>query len=183
MKKHQILWGTSFVVLSLIFGVIYKAGLISLDAMLYDSLTQQAVDKAWQTALAADKDGAVKAPFATKINVENQLASFMTVYDSNKQVVGSSGELDGQAPELPTEMLEDTDDFVRNYFVWEPKPGVRLAGVTVTIGDKGYVLAGRSMQESDRQRERLVKTVAFGYAASLIIMSVGLVIASKYVRK
>lgn len=179
MKKYRLHWLFIVMVLSLLYGAIYKVGLIGLDSTLYDDLTTQAVDKAWQTALSAEKDGVVKAPFLIKVNVENQLSSFMTVYDKDKKVVGSSGVLDEQTPELPTEYLDNTNLYVRNYFTWEPKPGVHLAGVSVTMGDKGYVMAGRNMQETDRQTDRLVRAVVVAWGASVLLATAGLVVITK----
>lgn len=179
MKKYRFHWLFSVLVLSLLFGAIYKVGLISLDSTLYDPLATQAVDKAWQTALSAEADGVVKAPVLVKVDVKNQLSSFFTVYDKDKKVVGSSGVLDGQTPELPVEYLDNTNEYVRNYFSWHPKPDVHLAGVTVSMGDKGYVLVGRSMQETDRQTDRLIRTVVAAWAGCVLLATVGFLVISR----
>lgn len=179
MNKHKFRWLFGALVLTAVFGTIYKVGQISLESTLYDPLTYEAVDKAWATAITAEKDGRLKAPFSSQVDVEKTQSSFLTVYNKDKKVVGSSGVLDENTPQLPSEFLDNTNPFVRNYFSWEPKPGVHLAGVTVSAGNYGYVLAGRSMSETDRHLDRLTKTVIVGWLASLILLGVSLVIDRK----
>jgi len=178
VKKYQLPWLFSFIILTILFGVIYKASRISLDSALYDPLATEAVDVAWETAIRAEKEGKVSAPTPKQINVETSPVTFVTVYDKDKKVVGSSGDLDKNPPQLPPEFLEDTDPYARNYFSWEPKEGVHLAGVTVSMGEYGYVLAGRSMQEADRQGTRLTKMVVIGWLASVSLMTAGFALAN-----
>jgi hypothetical protein len=183
MKKYKIHWLFCFLILSLIFGVIFKVAQISLQSNLHDPLTYEAVNKAWEVALSQEaNNGQLKAPFLRKVDVANNLDSFMTVYDRDKKVIGSSGVLDGKTPDLPHEFLNDTSPYMRNYFQWTPKEDVHLAGVTVAIGDDGYVLAGRNMQEAYRQGNRAIKSILLGWAGSVVLMTVAYVVLSRHKR-
>jgi hypothetical protein len=179
MKKYKLPWLFTVITLSIIFGVIYKVGRISLDSSLHDPLTYEAINKSWELALAHEKTGELKAPLLKKIDVEYNLDSFITVYDKDKKVVNSSGQIDGATPNLPPDILDHTVPYVRNYFDWWPKKGVHVAGTTVALGDYGYVLAGRNMQEADRQGNRVTKAVVVGWAASVVVVTFGFVLMGR----
>ena len=173
MKKSKLCWLFSVILLSLIFGVIYKVCRVSLDSTLHDPLTYEAVSTAWRLSDVQQANGQLKVDLPIKVNVANNLSTFITVYDHEKNVIASSGELDGETPALEPQFLENTNQYVRNYFDWRPSQDVHLAGTTVAVGDDGYVLVGRNMQEADRQGNRVTKAVVIGWIASVIILTVG----------
>jgi len=175
MQKYKWYWVAGFIIISLVFGVMYKVGRINLDSTLHDPLTYEAVGKAWELASSKGSTGQLKANLPGKVNVANNLLSFVTIYDRDKKVVASSGDLDGAAPDLPMNFLDNTNQYVRNYFDWRPKDDVHLAGTTVAVGDDGYVLVGRNMQEADRQGNRLTKSVIIGWAVSVLLLTVGFI--------
>ncbi len=179
MNKYKWHWLCAFITVSLVFGVVYKVVRVSLDSTLHDPLTYEAVGAAWRLANNKPANGQLKADFPVKTDVSSNLNTFTTVYDHEKNLVASSGVLNGQTPELPTGFLDGTNQYVRNYFDWRPTEEVHLAGTTVALGDDGYVLVGRNMQEADRQGNRVTKSVILGWVASVLVLTAGTLMISK----
>jgi hypothetical protein len=57
---------------------------------------------------------------------------------------------------------------------WQPEPSVRIASVVVAYGgaQPGFVLAGRSLRESEVRVDRLTSLLAAGWLASLAVITV-----------
>ncbi len=124
-----------------------------------------------QIALAEDTAMAINAGntptlAAGSIDIKNSLSPFVIIYDQNRQVVTSSGSLDGTAPTPPVGVFAYANAHGEDRVTWQPQTGVRIASV-IKPTDSGFVLAGRSLHEVE-QRE----TVMFQLAAAGFILSV-----------
>ncbi len=115
-----------------------------------------------EDAAAALDAGAVPASVvgATKVDVATSLAPFVVVFDDSGAVLATDGELDGNDPVPPLGVLESARLHPPDRVTWQPRPGVRVATVTVPLG-AGTVLAGRSLREVER-REDVVLVIAAG---------------------
>ncbi|HYM83363.1 MAG TPA: hypothetical protein VEY67_04345 [Candidatus Dormibacteraeota bacterium] len=108
----------------------------------------------------------------TRVDVGTSLAPFVVVFDPAGRVLATNGQLDGHDPVPPLGVLSSALPDRRNSVTWQPRPGVRVATVTVAWRG-GTVLAGRSLREVEA-REDLVLQLC---AAGLAVMLVGLAIA------
>ena len=86
---------------------------------------------------------------ATQVNLATSLAPFVIVFDSTNRVLASNAVLDGKTPVPPAGVLAAARQAGQNRVTWQPRPGVRMA--TVSIGVKDHqgevVMAGRSLRE------------------------------------
>ena len=82
---------------------------------------------------------------ASKVDVAQSLAPFVVVFDPAGRVLATDGQLDGQDP-FAAGVLEHARVSSPNIVTWQPRPGLRVATVTVPW-QGGTVLAGRSLRE------------------------------------
>jgi hypothetical protein len=139
-------WLPIAVVVTALCGLVYVAVQQVLRQEANDPQIQIAEDAA--AALAGGQTAQAVVPSNT-IDVGQSLSPFVMVFDSTGKVIASSGQLHGQAPNLPAGVLDYVKQNGEDRLTWQPEAGVRIASVTVpyTGATSGYVLAGRSLRE------------------------------------
>jgi hypothetical protein len=65
--------------------------------------------------------------------------------------------LDGAVPKPPAGVFDYTRVHGDDRVTWQPRPGVRIAAIVVHYGgaQPGFVLAGRSLRESERRTDQI----------------------------
>lgn len=162
-----------FLILSIVITVLCALVFVSVQQVYRQSANDPQIQLSEDMAryLAEGKDvKAVMPPM--KVDVSKSLVWIVTVYDAAGAVVESNAMLDGQVPVLPAGVLENAKQKGQNRVTWEPKEGVRIAAV-VTAYDGGYVLAGRSLRETEDRIEMLGKKVFIGWVVALGLTFVG----------
>jgi hypothetical protein len=106
--------------------------------------------------LASGKSAETVAP-PLAIDIGQSIAPFVTVFDASGKAVASSGLLHGQMPLLPPGVFDSVRAQGEDRITWQPEPGVRIASVVVGIGSgqTGFVMAGRSLRETERRVDQL----------------------------
>ncbi len=102
-------------------------------------------------------------------DIKTDLSPFAIAYDENGEVVGSSAQLNGQAPKPPRGVFDYAKSKGQNRRTLEPAPGVRVAAVIqhYKFADKdGYLLVGRSLREVEKTLATTGKLVGLGWLAS-----------------
>jgi hypothetical protein len=107
---------------------------------------------------------------ATRVDIESSLAPFVTIQNDSGVVLASSGRLHGQLRSVPVGVLESVRESGEERVTWQPEPGVRMATVVVrTPGSPGvFVLAGRSLQETEIRITTLGKLLMLAWGATLV---------------
>jgi hypothetical protein len=107
---------------------------------------------------------------AEMVDMGTSNAVFVMIFDKDHQVVGSSAQLDGQTPTPPNEAFEAANNAGSgdHRFTWEPKEGVRIAAVLKKVDDNNYVLAGRSLAETDARIQTLAYCTLIGWAIAVV---------------
>jgi hypothetical protein len=139
-----------------------------------DPQVQMAEDAARSLAFTAGVEQVVPAQ---KVDVSRSLAPFLIVYDSSGKVLGSSADLNGRTPELPEGVLQASLKNEENRVTWQPAQGVRIAAVikpveTQAMGMPAYVLAGRSLRESEARADQFLQLTAAGMVFTLLAVLV-----------
>ncbi len=112
------------------------------------------------------------------VDVANSLAPFVVVFDAQHQALAWSGQLDGARPAPPAGVLDHAvATGVPNRVTWQPRPGVRIATVTVAWRG-GTVMAGRSLHEVERLEDQALLLVVAGLAATLVGVAAASVVAA-----
>lgn len=116
---------------------------------------------------------------ANKVDVATNLALFIIAMDDAGAVTGSTANLNGESPKPPQGALEYTKTHGQNRITWEPQKGVRLAIVIEHVsGDKGgYVVAGRSLRETENLINTIMIILALAWGAGLIATLIAVIIS------
>lgn len=119
-------------------------------------------------ALAAGKPADAVVPRDT-VDMERSLAPFLIVLDDNGKVLAASGQLRGSVPGVPRGVLTFVRDKGEERVTWQPIGGVRIASVVVSYSgtSQGFVLAGRSLQETEGRVQKFQSLVGVAWLATL----------------
>ena len=108
----------------------------------------------------------------SEVDIAKSLVWFLSVYNEKGEILESNAKLDGQVPVLPQGVLDHAKQNGQNRVTWEPKDGVRIAAV-VTSYEGGYVLAGRSLRETDNRVMMLGEVVGWVWVLGLGLIFAG----------
>jgi hypothetical protein len=97
-----------------------------------------------------------------KLDVTTSLQPFVIIYDKNYKPLAGTGYLDGKLPSIDKGVLQNTTTDHNNAVTWEPKSGVRIATVTVKVGNY-YVLGGQSLRLTESRADMLLKLAVLGW--------------------
>jgi hypothetical protein len=174
--KRYIPFALVVVLLTIIFGTAYGIGQQILRLSANDPQIQLAHEVATQLDQGVPAENVTGA---YKVNIEQSLASFVVVYDKNGNPIAGSGYLDGARPKVPLGVLKASEKQSDNRVTWQPKNNVRIASVSVS-SKNNYVLAGRSLQETEAREQKLFQIAFGGWAASLLLVILALVAREQY---
>ena len=104
------------------------------------------------------------------VDIARSLAPFLVVYSTDGTILATDGTLDGQPPAVPAGVLENARTTGRNAVTWQPRPGVRVATVSVPWSG-GSVLAGRSLRLVEEAASRLEMLVLGAWLATLAALA------------
>lgn len=120
----------------------------------------------------------------TTINLETSLAPFLIIIDAKGKSTASSAMLGGSAPKIPAGVLEYTTKNSQDRVTWMPNKSIRIAAVAVKIeGGTGFVLAGRSLKETERSIDSIGTLILTMWAACIVLLAVLCVIYNLAVKK
>lgn len=102
----------------------------------------------------------------SEVDIAKNSVWFLSIYNDKGEVIASNAKLDGQTPVLPNGVLEHAKQGGQNRVTWEPVPGVRIASV-ITSYNGGYVLAGRSLKETEMRILTIGKMIGLGWVLSM----------------
>lgn len=133
-----------------------------------------------EDAAAALDAGATPAAVvgAAKVDVAASLAPFVVVFDAAGHVLATDGALDGAAPAPPSGVLASAAKGTPNMVTWQPRPGVRVASVTVRWKG-GTVFAGRSLREVERRVDLVLALCGGAWAATMVALLLASLVAAR----
>lgn len=102
------------------------------------------------------------------VDIGDSLAPYVMILDDGGRVLASSGRLHDQPRVVPVGVLDHVRAQGEERVTWQPERGVRVALVVVRRpGSSGFVLAGRSLEESEMRTSEFGQLVAVAWAATL----------------
>jgi hypothetical protein len=104
------------------------------------------------------------------VDVASSSSPFVMVFDRNGRLLASSGQLDGQAPQLPAGVLDWVRRHGEDRITWQPEPGLREATVIVPYGGRhpGFVLVAQSLGGVSNQQLELSRNVLYVWLGVLL---------------
>jgi hypothetical protein len=102
--------------------------------------------------------------------MERSLAPFLIVFDADGKIVGGSATLRGHVPAIPAGVFASVRQHGEDRVTWQPVGGVRIASVIVSYSGshQGFVLAGRSLEETQNRISEFGSLIARAWAATLV---------------
>ena len=179
MKKTTSLWLVSLLAISIVFVIIYFAAHYALRSGANEPQIQVANDTAWKTALQLEQNGKIVPLEGEKMDISSSQGSFVIVYNKDGEVIDSTGVYNGQVPKLPDGVLQGTVEGEKTIFTWEPVENVRIAAVVVSSGKYGYVLAGKSLVDTESSINKLAYILLVTYGLLLVGITVVAVVLHK----
>lgn len=150
-------------ILTVIFGTIYTT--VQQAVRLSANETQTQLSEALAQAMNAGSDP--KSLLGGRVDVKNTISPFAIIYDTTGKVIAGNGVIDNQIPSLPNGVLAYTKDHTQDRITWQPTTGVRIAAV-VTKANNGYVLAGKSLRDTENIESKILEIALIGYLISLV---------------
>jgi hypothetical protein len=171
MKKSwgiAAIWLPVAVAITIFCGLVYVTVQQSLRQSANDPQIQMAEDAANALEGGAPADSVLPS---TRIDVAASLAPFTVVFNDSGNVVASSGLLHGQSLQLPAGVLDNVRQKGQSRLTLQPESAVRIASVIVRFsGAKpGFVLAGRSLRETEVRTTQTRTFVGLAWVAALVV--------------
>jgi len=116
-----------------------------------------------------------------KIDILESLGTFISVYNENGKILGSSALLNGKIPEIPQGVFATTRLKGETRFTWAPQTNTRIALVVVHYKQAkgGFVAIGRSLKEIEIRIDNLTKTILGGWILTLMTIFSSLYLLQK----
>ena len=155
LKNIFRLWLPAAVIITLLSGLTYTVAQQILRMSANDPQIQLAEDAANALTNGAPPEAVLPA---SKVDIATGLAPYVVVFDNAGKAIASSGMLHNQFPTLPSGVFDATREHGENRITWQPEPGVRSAIVVTRYGGAhpGFVMAGRSLRESEARADQLL---------------------------
>lgn len=157
-------------ILTIIFGAIYGTGYLVLRGDSNDpqiEVTRQVEDIIDQ---GVPLDAIVNSEEA--IDLSESMSLFVSIFDKDSKLVSSTVKVDGESPTPNWDAFAKARETGEHRFDWEPKEGLRAAAVMKSVGENGFVLAGKSLNETDKRLETLALCTSIGWAVSILLAAV-----------
>ncbi len=154
------------VVITLLAGLMYTTMQQVLRMTANDPQIQMAEDAAAALTKGMPLNSVVPS---TQVDIATSLAPFIVVYDDSGKALASSGLLHNQLPALPSGVFNYVQQNGEDRITWQPEPGVRSATVVTRYAgpQPGYVMAGRSLRESEKRTDQLGAIIGLGWLGTL----------------
>ncbi len=155
------------VVITLICGLVYAAVQQSYRMDANDPEIQMAEDTA--RALESGQTASSLIP-SGKIDIAQSLAPYLIIFDSNGSPLASNALLHNQIPAIPAGIFDYTRKNGEDRVSWQPEAGVRSAAVITSVsgGQGGFVLAGRSLREVEIRESNLTNQIEIGWLVTIL---------------
>ena len=166
LKNILRIWPPAAVIITLLSGLTYTVAQQVLRMAANDPQIQLAEDAAAALTNGVTPEAVLPA---SKVDIAIGLAPYVVVFDNAGKAIASSGLLHNQFPTLPAGVFDAARERGENRITWQPEPGVRSAIVVTRYGGAhpGFVIAGRSLRESEARSDQLLLLVGAEGIATL----------------
>jgi hypothetical protein len=124
---------------------------------------------AWDGAAALNAGASPQSVVGSRrIDAATSLAPFVVVYAADGSVLAFNGTIGGTPPGLPAGVLDSARSRGIDRVTWQPRPGVRIATVSVATKDLRVVTSGRNMRVVDGRIDNLTSIAAIAWGVTLV---------------
>jgi hypothetical protein len=168
-------WLPLAVAITLICGIIYVTAQQVYRNSANDPQIQMAEDTASELVGGLQPSMLITGP---PIDMATSLAPYLIIFNESGTPVVSSGQLDGRIPVPPPGVFEYSRINKEDRITWKPRSDVRHAVVIMHYnGSKsGFVLAGRSLRETENRIGILGTGILIGWLVTLFASLITVVV-------
>jgi len=105
----------------------------------------------------------------TAVDLARSKDPYLIVIDEEGKVLATSVTLDGVQPVPPAGVFDYVRAHGEDTVTWQPAPGVRSA-IVVDSWDHGFVVAGRSLQDTEDAESSLLDLALGGWVAAMLVL-------------
>jgi hypothetical protein len=140
-------WLPLGVALVFIFGFMYTGLQQNMRQGLNDP--QISIVRDIEASVEAGKSVKDVVPKGDVVDIQNNLSSFVIIFDESGNVLESNAVLNGQPPKVPQGVLDYAKSYGENRVTWQPNSDTRVALVVrpLQIESGWFVASGRNMRE------------------------------------
>lgn len=166
--RTAIIFTALALVVTIIFGAIFGTG----QQILRSQAEQEQVRGVRQVESVVQQGIPLNLIISSEeaVEMKDSLELFAMTFDANRQVLGTTAKLGEETPTPPENAFTEAKATGEHRFTWEPQEGVRIAAVLKPIGDQGFILAGRSLSETEKLVETLAWCTIIGWAACMLLV-------------
>ncbi|SPF37817.1 conserved exported hypothetical protein [Candidatus Desulfosporosinus infrequens] len=178
-QKLLVFW------LIIMFLVAFTSSLVYLVAQQTVRLgaNEQPMQLAMDTEINLEKgQSAVQAIPANNVDISKSLSPFVMVFDINKNLLTTSGMIGSSKPTYPKGILDSIDKNGEDRVTWQPQQGLRYATVAIKFTG-GYIVAGRSLSETEKLIDEIGKVVLLAWFACTIFSVFALIVIYIFIIK
>jgi len=117
-----------------------------------------------------------------KLDISKSLSPFVMVFDTNKNLLSTSGMIGNLKPNYPKGVLDSVDKNGEVKVTWQPQTGLRYATVALKT-NSDYIVAGRSLSEPEKLIDTIGKLVLEAWLACAIFSIFALAIIYAFIKK
>lgn len=158
MRNRAIFLLLTYFLITLFSGLIFISSQQVLRLLADDPQIQITQDVA--ASLKAGADPTQLSP--SQLDIKTSVAPFVIIYDKSGKALAASGQLDNKTPVPPKEVFDKAKNSGQNRFTWEPASGVKHAAIVASY-DKGFVLAARSLMQTEERLKAILMIVGLGW--------------------
>ncbi len=166
--RYFLLWLPLAVTITVLSGLAYAVGqqIYRTNADLPLVTLAETTAQVWQREVLESNSLPIKT-----VDISTSLESFVNVYSVDHQPIAGNGQLNGKLATPPSGVFDFAQKSPDNRLTWQPQPGVRQAIVVkyFTGPHSGYVVAGQSLKEIEKQENSLSSGILAGWAICLLL--------------
>jgi hypothetical protein len=117
-----------------------------------------------------------------KVDISKSLNAFVMVYDSDKNLIATSGIKGNKDPVYPKGVLDNVAKKSEVEVTWQPEPGLRFASIAIKYSN-GYIVAARSLTETEKLIGKLGGLVFFAWLACAVFSTIALLVIYVFMKK
>lgn len=179
VKRLFVVWVIMMFLVSFTCSLTYLISQQSLRLGANDLPAQLAKDTAIHLDNGKSPASIVKS---NSIDLAKSLDTFVIIYDNNKNLLASSGNINGSNPSYPKSVLDSVSKKGEVRVTWQPQKGLRFATIAMKNG-QDYIVAGRSLYETENLIDQMGWLVLLAWSAALILITIALGIVYLFIKK
>jgi len=162
--------------LGLILTLLGGVAAVTMQQMLRRGANQPQIDMvnyySSEIASGTNPDDAIPPGY---VDPERNLEPFVIFYNEQGKPEASTGYLDQSVPTPPAGVFRYVQSHGSENFTWQPRPHVRVAAVVRYLSGShpGFVLAGRSLREVEKDESVLVWMTFLGWLLLVLLLASG----------